>query len=115
MDLDVESDFLFTNEYKQIVLNQFYELMNKDNNKSNLTAKDVIPEIKALKSQNIKNHLIENSVEAIDMNNANYEKTYHDFLSIATDSKFKESLTQKYNAANESQPGKPSIKFDYEN
>ncbi len=33
------------------------------------------------------------------MSNANYEKTNHDFLSIATDSKLKEELTQKHNAA----------------
>ena len=115
IDLDNDSDFLFSNEYRSIVSYQFYKNVKADSNNWFVSAKNAIPEIKALKSQSIKNSLIKNSQYDISMENPNYEKTYHDFLSIVTDSKLKEELTQKYNATNELQPGKPSPKFDYEN
>lgn len=115
IDLDNNSDYLFSSEYKIIVFSKFYKNIKGDSTSWFITAKNAIPEIKALKSQSIKNRLIENSIEDIGMDNPNYEKTYHDFLSIVTAPKLKEKLTQKYNATNSLQPGNPSPKFDYEN
>jgi thiol-disulfide isomerase/thioredoxin len=115
IDLDNNNDFLFSSEYKEIVLNKFYENIKGDDTSFFISARYAIPEIKALKSQSIKNRLIENSITDIGMENPNYEKTYNEFLSIVTDLKLKEKLTQNYNATNVLKPGNPSPKFDYEN
>lgn len=115
IDLDNDSDFLFSNEYKEFVLSKFYENIKGDGASFYISARDAIPEIKALKSQNLKNRLIENSISDIGIENANYEKTYNDFLSLVTDSKLKESLNNNYNIAKSLYPGNASPKFDYIN
>jgi len=108
MDLDNESDFLFSWEYQDIVMTKFYENIKG-------TVKDAIPEIKALKSQSIKNRLILNGINDIKIDNANYKNTYNEFLSITNDPKIKESLTTNYNNTLAVEPGKQSPTFNYEN
>lgn len=115
VDLDNDADFLFSNEYKEFVLRTFYHNLNLINNIPFRTAKSSIPEIKALKSQNLKNRLIQNAINEVGMENENYENTYIDFLSIVSDPKIKESLTSKYNSTQLLSSGKPSPKFDYIN
>ncbi|WP_413998757.1 TlpA family protein disulfide reductase [Flavobacterium sp. W1B] len=115
IDLDNNSDYLFSSEYKVIVFSKFYKNIKGDSTSWFITAKNAIPEIKALKSQNIKNRLIKNSIADISMDNPNYEKTYNEFSAIVTDPKLKEILTQNYKATNALKPGNPSPKFDYEN
>jgi thiol-disulfide isomerase/thioredoxin len=108
MDLDNESDFLFSWEYQDIVMTKFYRNIKG-------SAKDGIPEIKALKSQSIKNRLILYGVNDINIENANYKNTYKEFLSITNDPKIKESLTTNYNNIITVKPNKPSPTFNYEN
>ncbi|RED22109.1 thiol-disulfide isomerase/thioredoxin [Flavobacterium cutihirudinis] len=115
IDLDNNSYFLFSNEYQEIVLNKFYEGVKGDGITGMISAKDAIPKIKALKSQSIKNRLIENSTNDINIGNPNYDKTYWEFLSIINNPVVKQTLTDNYNATNALQPGNPSPKFDYEN
>ena len=115
IDVDNDSDFLFSNEYKEFVLYKFYENIKGDGTSFFISARDAIPEIRALKSQNIKNRLIQNSISDIGIENANYEKTYNDFLSIVTYPKLKESLTINYNITKALNCGNPSPKFDYIN
>lgn len=115
IDLDNNSDFLFSISYQEIVLSKFYENIKPDSGSFFVSAKNAIPKIKSLKSQSIKNRVIENSLSDISMENSYYEKTYQEFLSIVDDPKLKEKLTENYNATNALQPGKPSPKFDFEN
>jgi thiol-disulfide isomerase/thioredoxin len=115
MDLDNESDFLFSGDYKDIVITKFYENIKGDGTSPMISAKDAIPEIKALKSQSIKNHLIQYSVGDINNDNANFKNTYNEFLSITNDPKIKESLTTNYNNTLAVESGKPSPTFNYEN
>lgn len=115
IDLDNNSDFLFSNEYQDIVLSQFYDNIEGDGISMIITAKDAIPKIKALKSQSIKNRIIENSTNDVSMRNLTYDKIYQDFLSITNDPIIKETLTANYNATNALQPGNPSPKFNYKN
>lgn len=115
IDLDNNSDFLFSNEYQGIAINKFYEKMKGDEGSFFLTAKNSIPEIKALKSQSIKNRLIENFANDISLENLNYDKTYQEYLSITNDPIIKQKLTANYNKTNALQPVNPSPKFDYEN
>ena len=117
MDLDNESDFLFSWEYQDIVMTKFYENIKGDGI-SFVTAKYAIPEIKALKSQSIKNRLILYSINDINIENANYKNIYNEFISITNDPKIKESLTFNYNNVDNFlavQTGKPSPTFNYEN
>lgn len=117
IDLDNESDFLFSWEYQDIVMTKFYENIKGDGI-SFVTAKYAIPEIKALKSQSIKNRLILYGINDVNIENTIYKNTYNEFISITNDPKIKESLTFNYNNANNFsalQTGEPSPTFNYEN
>jgi thiol-disulfide isomerase/thioredoxin len=115
MDLDNESDFLFSTEYQDIVITKFNRNIKGDGTSPNVQVKDAIPEIKALKSQSIKNRLIQNGINEISIKNANYKNTYNEFFSITNDPKIKEILTTNYNNTIAVEPGKPSPIFNYEN
>lgn len=114
MDLDNESDFLFSFEYQDIVITKFYRNIKGDGT-GLVSTKNAIPEIKALKSQSIKNRLIQNGINEINIENANYKNTYNEFLSITNDPKIKEILTTNYKNIIAVEPGKPSPTFNYEN
>jgi thiol-disulfide isomerase/thioredoxin len=114
MDLDNESDFLFSFEYQDIVMTKFYRNIKGDET-GFVSAKNAVPEIKALKSQSIKNKLILYGISDINIDNPNYKSTYNELLSITNDPKIKESLTTIYNNIIAVEPGKPSPIFNYEN
>ena len=116
MDLDNDAYFLFSQDYEDIVLTKFFENIKWDGKSANISAKDAIPEIKALKSQSIKNRLIKQyGIIDINSGNENYENFYKEYLSITNDPTLKESLTFTYNNVKTAGSGKPSPKFDYEN
>jgi len=113
--LDNESDFLFSTEYQYIVMTKFFENIKGDGTSIFISTKDAIPEIKALKSQSLKNRLIQYGINDINFENSNYKKIYNEFISITNDPKIKESLTANYNNVIAVEPGKPSPTFNYEN
>lgn len=115
IDLDNESYFLFSTEYQDIVMRRFFENIKADEGSFFVSARNAIPEIKALKSQSIKNRLIQNGVNDINIDNINYKNTYNEFISITNDSKTKKVLTTNYNNTIAVEPGKPSPTFNYEN
>ncbi len=115
MDLDNNSDFLFSTDYQELVITKFYQNIKVDSTEYFISAKNAIPEIKALKSPSIKNQLIRYSVTDVNIRNSNYEILYQEFLSIVTDPKLKEKLTTQFLVADALKPGSPSPKFDYEN
>ncbi|KAF2510160.1 TlpA family protein disulfide reductase [Flavobacterium zhairuonense] len=115
IDLDNDSDFLFSNDYQEIVLNQFYKNVEGDVYDIFAAGKNAIPKLKALKSQSIKNRLIENSTYNINIENLDYTKMYQEYMSITNDPVLKQILTTKYNEANAVESGKPSPTFNYEN
>ncbi|GGA71844.1 hypothetical protein GCM10008015_10660 [Flavobacterium palustre] len=115
IDLDNEADFLFSIDYQDIVMTKFFENIKGDEGSFFVSAKNAIPEIKALKSQSIKNRLILNGINDINIENSYYKKTYNEFISITNDPKTKEILTTNYNKTIAVEPGKPSPSFNYEN
>jgi len=124
IDLDNDSDFLFSDDYKVIAISKFYENVKMERNNSNpkdeanfsfITAKDGIPQLKAMKSQSIKNQLIEYSTNDISIEIPNYEKVYQEYVTITNNPVVIQTLTTNYNAANSAQPGKPAPTFNYEN
>jgi thiol-disulfide isomerase/thioredoxin len=116
MDLDNDANFLFSQDYEDIVITKFFENIKFDGESPNISAKDAIPEIKALKSQSIKNRLIKQyGINDINSGNKNYKNLYKEYLSITNDPNLKESLTYTYNIIKTIGSGMPSPKFDYEN
>jgi thiol-disulfide isomerase/thioredoxin len=115
IDLDNDADFQFSNNYKDIAFFKFFENIKDDGRGNPVTPKDAIPEIRALKSQSLKNYLIQNAIYDVNIENLNYEQLYNEFISITTDPKLIEKLTFYFNNVNGLVPGKPSPKFDYEN
>jgi thiol-disulfide isomerase/thioredoxin len=115
IDLDNDANFLFSTDYEDIVMTKFFENIKGDVASSYITAKDAIPEIKALKSQSIKNRLITNGISDINTGNLNYEQLYKEYVSITNDPKLIENLTISLNNAKALEIGNPSPKFDYEN
>jgi thiol-disulfide isomerase/thioredoxin len=115
INLDNDADFLFSNEYKVLVLSKFFENIKGDGTSFFISAKDAIPEIKTLKSQSIKNQLIQNSIYDIAIENPNYKNTYTEYISITNDPELIKNLTAFYNNARAVEIGQPSPKFNYEN
>lgn len=115
-NLDNDTDFLFSNAYKQIVSSKFYEKTEVNKKSDNEQFADLaLPYIKKLKSQNIKNALVKNLSYEISPSNENSEKLYNELIAHSTDDKFKENLTSKYNKIKNLVKGKSSPLFDYEN
>lgn len=116
IDLDNDSDYLFSNTYKQIVNAKFGEKIEAQLvNEEELSAKYALPMIKNHKSQNIKNALVQTLAYEVNAGNPEAEKLFNDLLAISTDAKFKEDLTLKYNKVKTLSTGKASPAFDYEN
>jgi thiol-disulfide isomerase/thioredoxin len=115
IDLDNDSDFLFSDEYKSIVLTEFFKNTKGDALSPYVSARHEIPKIKGLKSQSIKNRLIQNAITDIKIENFNYKELYEEYIFIITDTKLKENLTIAYNNTKKIENGNPSPKFDYEN
>jgi thiol-disulfide isomerase/thioredoxin len=97
------------------VLLKFFEKIKGDGINPMVSAKDAIPEIKALKSQSIKNRLIQNGISDINIQNSNYENTYKEFISITNDPKIIETLTINFKNVKMLETGNPSPTFIYEN
>jgi len=114
IDLDNDADFLFSNEYQKMATLKFLNNIKVDGtNIDFITAK--VTALKDVKSQNLKNFIIQNSIYDVNIDNANYEKIYQKYLSATTSPKLKENLTTIYNNIKALEIGNPSPKFDYEN
>ncbi|WP_016990518.1 TlpA family protein disulfide reductase [Flavobacterium sp. ACAM 123] len=114
IDLDNETDYLFSNEYKLIAIDRFNENLRENSTSLNTETKK-IQNIKALKSQSLKNQLIKNNIYDITTENPNYKNSYTAYISITNDPELIKNLTVFYNNAKAVEMGKPSPKFDYEN
>lgn len=114
IDLDNDADFLFSHEYQKLAVLKFLNNIKFDGTDLDFIKAKII-NIKAIKSQNLKNFIIHNSIYDVNIDNANYGKIYQEYLSITNDPKLKESLTTIYNNILATQPHKASPQFDYEN
>ncbi|MEZ7499555.1 TlpA disulfide reductase family protein [Flavobacterium sp. Arc3] len=114
MDLDNDADFLFSNEYQKMATLKFLNNLKDDGTNIDFTTAKITA-IKAVKSQNLKNFIIQNLIYDVNIDNANYEKIYQEYLSTTNNPKLKENLTILYNNIKALEIGNPSPKFDYEN
>jgi len=113
IDLDDNSTFLFSNEYKELVIQQFHDNIKYDDTNSFFVAQ--IQKIKSLKSQSIKNRIIKINAPNINTEYSNYEQIYNGYISNTDDPILIKNLTVFFNNAKAVEVGKPSPKFDYEN
>lgn len=114
IDLDNDADFLFSSEYQKLATLKLFNNIKFDGTDIDfIIAK--ITRIKAIKSQNLKNLIIQNSIYDVNIDYANYEKIYQEYLSNTNNQKLKESLTSIYNNIVATQSHKASPQFDYEN
>lgn len=114
MDLDNDADFLFSTEYQKLAALKFLNNLKDDGTNIDFTTAKITA-IKAVKSQNLKNFIIQNLIYDVNIDDANYEKIYQEYLSTTNNPKLKESLTILYNNIKALEIGHPSPKFDYEN
>ncbi|HRB70803.1 MAG TPA: TlpA disulfide reductase family protein [Flavobacterium sp.] len=117
LDMDNDTDFLFSNPYKQLIAARFNQKVSE--NSANMTEKElsdrILTEIKKIKSPNIKNSFLQNLGYQIRAGNTESETLYKEIMALSTDTKFKEDLTAKFNKIKGLIAGKPSPKFNYEN
>ena len=115
-NLDDNNEYLFSNSYKQIVLNSFsYKIAKLAGDNADFTAQFSLPELKKIKSPAIKAALIQNLAYEVSAGNPDVENLYNELIALSSDAKFKENLTTKYNQIKTLTPGKTSPGFDYEN
>ncbi|WP_313805725.1 TlpA disulfide reductase family protein [Flavobacterium sp.] len=115
-NLDNENDFLFSSSYKQLVATKFNnDLYSKMAEGDEYTYKLALPKIKEVKSAAIRNAHIQNLAYEVGAGNPEATMLYNEIMTISTDAKFKEGLTEKFNKIKTLTPGNVSPKFDYEN
>lgn len=115
-DLDNNAEYLFSNSYKQLVLNSFsYKIIKQAGENAEYTSKYSLPELKKIKSPAIRTAIIQNLAYEVSAGNPDAENLYNELMSLSSDTKFKESLTSKFNQIKTLTPGKASPGFDYEN
>ena len=115
-DLDNNAEYLFSNSYKQLVLNSFsYKIAKQAGEEAEYTSKYSLPELKKIKSPAIRTAIIQNLAYEVSAGNPDAESLYNELIALSSDAKFKENLTTKYNQIKTLTPGKASPGFDYEN
>lgn len=115
-NLDNETDYLFSNAYKQLVNAKFNENLEKQLSPDDqFMFKPALIEIKKYKSQSIKNGLAQALAYEINASNPDASLLYGELTALSTNDKFKSEITEKFNKIKALTAGTPSPKFDYEN
>ncbi|HUH25919.1 MAG TPA: TlpA disulfide reductase family protein [Flavobacterium sp.] len=115
IDFDNAADFDFSTAYRQLASSNFDKKLQEAIDKGADFYDVIVPNLKTVKSQNIKNSLVSIFSYAVSLSNDKMETLYKELLSISTDENFKKDLTEKYNKLQSLVKGKPSPKFNYEN
>ncbi|MFT3796360.1 TlpA family protein disulfide reductase [Flavobacterium sp.] len=116
LDYDNESDFLFSNPYKQLVNLNFNDLVQRQlKPEDQFVWKVALPEIKKVKSQSIKNALLYALSFEVNAANPDAKMLYDELVGLSTNPHFKKEITATYNKIAALNTGSLSPAFDYEN
>lgn len=115
INYDDADDYNFSPVYRDLVQFNFDKSVQGEVEKGGKNDDVLISKLKTIKSENIKNDLVEKSSYYVSLTSENLDGMYNDFLSLSTDETFKKNLTEKYNKLKLVTKGKPSPKFNYEN
>lgn len=117
VDFSNEDHYKSFDSYKSIVSANFNKVA-RENSKKNGTSyeAEAIAQLKELKSNVIKDDILQNMAGQVSVMNPNAEVLYKGIMEISTDEKFKERLTKQYNTVLRLAKGKDSPAFEnYEN
>lgn len=117
-DYDVAKDYDFSDAYRQLVNQKFldYEFWPKVTDLDHPdTLAYVYTNIKALKSENIKNDLAQSITTYMIPSVKNLDALYHGALELATDSSINAALTKSYNIAKRLAKGRKAPSFSCKN
>lgn len=116
LDFDNAADYKNSDGYKQIVSNNFYTTIQAKAKKDSVPFEDVaLVYIKTLKSENIKNGLLNTLSFRVGPSNEKAEDLYKAIIAISTDTAFNKKLTISFNKIKTLAKGQPSPTFNYEN
>ena len=112
---DNADDYNFSPAYRELVQFNFDKSVQAEVEKGAKMDDVLIKKLKDIKSENIKNDLVEKASYNVSLSSNDLDGIYKEFMSISTDENFKKDLTEKYNKLKVVAKGKPSPKFNYEN
>lgn len=116
IDLDDAENYATFADYKQLVSLDFYKetsvLHPEDSSSYTEKAFNYIDEVK---SENIKNALLQQVAYRLRPGSEHAEELYTSLMKASTDEKFKDALTKKYVIIKNLKKGNPSPTFTYEN
>lgn len=116
INLDNDADFLFSNPYKQLINIHFNEVLEKQlKPEDQFLWKVALPEIKKLKSENIRNSLLYAVSYEISPANPDVETLYKELNNLSTNPFFKKEIAEKFNKLQSMSSGNASPAFDFEN
>lgn len=116
INLDNDSDFLFSNPYKQLINIHFNELLEKQlKPEDQFLWKIALPEIKKLKSESIRNSLLYALSYEISPANPDAAVLYNELNNLSTNPYFKKDIAEKFNKLQSMGAGNVSPVFDFEN
>ena len=117
MNLDDEEAFTYSNEYRLLIIENYYykekELTKQDSNFSMINY--IENYIKGIKSEKIKNQLVNLQFRKINNSNKNLDADYKKIMSLLTDEYLKKDLLRRYGVAKSNENGKAIADFSYEN
>jgi len=114
-DYNNETYFYFSNSYRNLVSEKFYDELYADNE----NFEDVLPKafemLEEERSPLIKSELIAGLKYFLNVSSKNLEQDYERMVSYSLDAKFKKELTDKYELLKNLVKGKTSPGFNFEN
>lgn len=114
---DDEDKFKTFTAYQRLTSKSFFAKANKKSKKDSISFQEAaITDIKSIKSQLIKNHILSGLSSRIRLENKKYEDLYNAIMKLSTDEEFKTEITKKFKTLSKLVEGSISPKFNnYEN
>ncbi|MEM6718095.1 MAG: TlpA disulfide reductase family protein [Bacteroidota bacterium] len=110
VDYDNEEDYKKYQSYRDLVQGHYNEKVDPEKD-----VKAAIETVKSIKSESIKQELIEGLAYYVSPSFKESDYLYNELSALITDEEMKEELTEKYNTMQNLVAGKDSPTFDYEN
>lgn len=115
IDYDNAGDYNFSSAYRELVQFNFDKSVQEEVQKGAKMNDVLLQKLKEIKSENIKNDLVEKASYNMSLSNNDLDGLYKELMALSTDENFKKNLTNKYNKLKIVAKGKLSPKFNYEN
>jgi len=115
VNTDNEEDAFYYSAYRNLAYMEMNDAILKDDDGTIPTIQKVIDFASTKNSSTLRDVLLMNSTYLLDSSLENLDKTYTDFIALATDETLKTKISEKYDVFKKLAKGAPSPTFDYEN